>query len=1042
MTANHLTMDASELMSLYGAQGLADSPSRQVVVFGDRVAAAAAEKVIDAMGYRLVVVAPPGDPGTYDLTTWSILAGRKIAVLAPPGWVEVIAGRIVDVASSLKIVPVDDAEWRNGVDVVDGVDPVELIRSRGEWLKPKPAAKSDMAQEPKTGTANNGDAELEQPASATVTPSAPLVPATMPPLTDEPEVNEPTLVDVAPAPLSALAVRTDAPTAPMPRTAGMNAEDYVALMEPVARLLLGNLNESMSKPGKELRFGSHGSMSVDLEKGVWSDHELGNGGGVLALIVHCGKAHDLAEAACWIEAQGLRHSGSATTLARSAEPAKPKGKASFKIVAQYPYFDADGVEQYEVCRLDPKGFRQRRPDPSARGGWSWDVKGITQVPYRLPSLLAASLDTMVFIPEGEKDANTLAAHQLVATCNAGGAGKWADSLTQHLIGRRVILLPDNDDAGRNHVRLVASKLLSVAFEVRILDLAEHWPEMPHKGDVSDWFAAGGTAEELQRLAMDARMVDAAAAAKEQAAAEDVGAHKAQFSKAAPVWGEPVDLFNVTPVSQIPLDVLPEPIARFAADQAELMGCDHSVVAMAALAAAASCIHDGIQIQPKRHDPYWTESARLWVAVIGSPSTKKSPAISKAVHPVKAIDRARRENSESERAKWAAQHAERKDEKKKDRDAPEPKAPPTLRALVEDITIEALGEVLKDNPQGVLVVRDEITGWLGSMDAYRGGAKGSGGKDRADWLELYNGGPRPIDRITRGNVFVPNWSACLVGGIQPDMMRRVAANMGNDGLLQRFIPVVARSMGNTGVDRPPDMQAVERFRELFKQLVAIQPSQHSVKLSEQAHQARERIDAYAARMAQAIAHNGMEAWLGKWSGLFARLLLTFHVIECAEEHVYPTDRMVSGKTAEKVERLMCGTLLRHAVAFYGEIIDQHDRQESARELARLILARGWTIVRKRDLQRNWKAAAKMEAWQLHDVINRLCDMAWLDPDREDGPGPDGKPRTWFVNPAVHKAFAVHAEQERTRRAEVVETLRELKAAYADDKQASGMGASRP
>ncbi len=579
--------------------------------------------------------------------------------------------------------------------------------------------------------------------------------------------------------------------------------------------------------------------------------------------------------------------------------------------------------------------------------------------------------------------------------------------------------------------------VSVAFHIQ--KALDGEPYMPEEAGTAEQGAseAAVTERALAPDAVDAHAVDA------EETQEPPRASASNRIVSGPVFGDPVDLFSVATVPQIPLDVLPAPVARYAADQAQLMGCDHSVVAMAALAAAASCINDGIQIQPKRHDPTWTESARLWVAIVGSPSTKKSPAISKAVHHVKAIDRARRDVSEAGQAKWSAQHAKWKSAKKRDEvdAAPEPKAPPAQRALVEDVTVEALGEVLKDNPQGVLVLRDELTGWLGAMDAYKGGSKG-GGSDRANWLELYNGGQRSIDRVMRGSVFIPNWSACLVGGIQPDMMRRVAASMGNDGLLQRFIPVVARQMEGAGEDRAPDMHAIERYRALFDHLSAIQPGPQRVKLSEEAHLARERVDAYAGRMARAIAHNGMEAWLGKWSGLFARMLLTMHVCECSEQSVHPTARPVSGETAEKVERLMCGTLLRHAVAFYGEIIDQHDRQERARELARLILARGWTVMRKRDLQRNWKAAKTLEAWELHDVVNRLCDMDWLDPDRDDGPGPDGKPRTWFVNPAVHKAFADHAERERNRRAEVVETLRELKAAYAADRQAAEHGATTP
>lgn len=503
-------------------------------------------------------------------------------------------------------------------------------------------------------------------------------------------------------------------------------------------------------------------------------------------------------------------------------------------------------------------------------------------------------------------------------------------------------------------------------------------------------------------------------------------------KMVPTFGRPVDLFNVDPPPQIPLDALPAVIASYAKDQAELMGCDHSILAMAGLVAAASCLHDGVQIQPKRHDPSWRESARLWVAIVGSPSSKKSPAIGKAIHHVKTIDAARREQSRAEVSRWEVQHAPRKKATNKE-DSPleglVPDRPPLKRALVEDTTVEAMSEILKDNPQGVLCVRDELTGWLGSMDAYKG-SKAGASADRANWLELYNGGPRSVDRLSRGSVYIPNWSSCLIGGIQPDMLRRVVAGMGHDGLLQRFLPIIACSSNSRGIDREPDMTAIDRYRELFEQLASITPSKEPVQLEEMAHAVREEVDMYAEKTGRAIGHDGLEAWIGKWGGMFARLLLIFHAIECAQLREHPSSRRVTGKTAAMVQRLLCGTLLRHAINFYSEIVDVHDRQQRVKELARLILAKRWDVVQKRELQRSWKAASKMQSWELHDVITRLCDMDWLQPDRDADPGADGKPRSWFVNLAVHKIFTAHADAERQRRAEVVETLRALKVAHQE------------
>ena len=165
-----------------------------------------------------------------------------------------------------------------------------------------------------------------------------------------------------------------------------------------------------------------------------------------------------------------------------------------RIVATYDYRSAAGQLLFQSVRFQPKNFRQRRPD--GNGGWLWNLKGVKRVPYRLPELLAADPTAFVFAPEGEKDCDRLAGLGFVATCNAGGAGKWTAAYSSHLCGRNVVILPDNDSPGRQHAEKVAKSLRGTAASVRILELRG----LSDKGDVSDWIDAGGTAGELVRLA--------------------------------------------------------------------------------------------------------------------------------------------------------------------------------------------------------------------------------------------------------------------------------------------------------------------------------------------------------------------------------------------------------------------------------------------------------------------------------------------------------------------------------------------------------------
>lgn len=194
-----------------------------------------------------------------------------------------------------------------------------------------------------------------------------------------------------------------------------------------------------------------------------------------------------------------------------AQPSRRRTAAPRREVAAYDYRDEDGALLYQVLRMEPKGFSQRAPDPAEPNGWRYRLDGVRRVLFRLPELLASG-DALVFIAEGEKDANRLISEGLIATTNAGGAGKWQEEYTHILRGRDVAILPDNDEQGRAHAQKVASALQGTAKSIRIVEL----PDLPPKGDVSDWLESGRAIDDLLALA---------SAAPPWASEEDKGAEK-------------------------------------------------------------------------------------------------------------------------------------------------------------------------------------------------------------------------------------------------------------------------------------------------------------------------------------------------------------------------------------------------------------------------------------------------------------------------------------------------------------------------------------
>lgn len=201
------------------------------------------------------------------------------------------------------------------------------------------------------------------------------------------------------------------------------------------------------------------SLSVDLSEGLWTCFGCGARG----------NARQFAE--------------------RLGVPMPDSGQIN-EPEATYDYRDEKGVLLYQVVRLYPKDFKQRRPD--GKDGWLWNLQGVRRVLYRLPEIQGKKT---LYIPEGEKDVDRLWSLRIPATTSPGGAGKWKDEYAEQLRSagaERLVVLPDNDDEGQEHSRGVARFCLKAGLQVKVVEL----PDLPHKGDVSDWLNKGHTRDEL------------------------------------------------------------------------------------------------------------------------------------------------------------------------------------------------------------------------------------------------------------------------------------------------------------------------------------------------------------------------------------------------------------------------------------------------------------------------------------------------------------------------------------------------------------------
>jgi AAA domain len=182
-------------------------------------------------------------------------------------------------------------------------------------------------------------------------------------------------------------------------------------------------------------------------------------------------------------------------------PRQPRRPNRGTFVCNYQYRDRDGKVLHETVRTrDPKGFFQRRPDAKAKGGYLNNLSGVQLVLYHLPEICNAGTEHAIYIVEGEKDADALSKLGLLATTNPQGAGKWRLVDSSPLHGHACVIIPDNDQQGREHAEDVAKNLNGRASSLKIVEL----PGLPEKGDVSDWLAIpGNDSDALIRLVANA-----------------------------------------------------------------------------------------------------------------------------------------------------------------------------------------------------------------------------------------------------------------------------------------------------------------------------------------------------------------------------------------------------------------------------------------------------------------------------------------------------------------------------------------------------------
>ncbi len=341
----------------------------------------------------------------------------------------------------------------------------------------------------------------------------------------------------------------------------------------------------------------------------------------------------------------------------------------------------------------------------------------------------------------------------------------------------------------------------------------------------------------------------------------------------------------------PLEALPQPVRGYADRAARAIGCDVSMVAVPMLAVLASLVGNSRRVSIKRR---WNEPSILWTATVLKSGGGKSPAFDAAIEPLQQIQheliqRFTRERDAYETAKLTYDRDLAKWKRGSGDEPPEePPEPTVISVLTTDATVEALAALLQDNLRGLLLGRDELSGWIGSFDRYAKGGGGSGsGGDASHWLAMHGGRPLRVDRKTGQRItYVRQASVSVTGTIQPAILRRVLGEVNlENGMGARLMLAMPPQRPRRWSDEDVPEGDLRVMQELTAGLYTLQPmhdddGQPRPRLVKLAPDALQRFIAFFNAHNEEtpdLSSDELTAAYAKLEGGAARLALVHHLI---------------------------------------------------------------------------------------------------------------------------------------------------------------------
>lgn len=504
---------------------------------------------------------------------------------------------------------------------------------------------------------------------------------------------------------------------------------------------------------------------------------------------------------------------------------------------------------------------------------------------------------------------------------------------------------------------------------------------------------------------------------------DTGTTEDDWPKLEPIQSE------LPPVVAFSEDLLPDSFRSLVRDVSDRMQATMDYLAVIMVLSLAGAVNRRAVIQPKKNDTSWVVVPNLWGGIVAQPGFMKSPVIRAVTRPLNQIQAVWQQEHEgaledyaTEKEEHGLRHAVWKDQYKAntkkgkaapDRPEGEPEEPKLRRLIVNDATCEALHQIMSENPGGVLIIRDELTGWWSTLD--KPGREG----DRAFALEAWAGDSSfTVDRIGRGTIRVPHCCMSMLGGIQPGRLRSYLVDAlrdgpTNDGLIQRFQLLVWPDTAPDWnyVDRAPDAVSEQQAARVFRKLVELDaenPARFRF-----ASDAQELFIEWLAKLEAKIRgdelHPALISHLSKYRSLMPSLALLFELADRAGVEGFEGSLLGDSLNFVTLEHARqaaawCEYLESHARRVYSCIVTPQIR--AARELADHLKRKhignkdgGFDWFAARDVYlKGWSGLDTPEA--VRAAAEVLQDAGWVRSlSGESGPFGGRPSNRYEVNPAV-------------------------------------------